>query len=86
MIFLKDMPGKLYVEMRPVKERNRELPNWGVSFVMTLWLEPHEREDPPVWRWHVRHIQSGAEGYFKSMATMLEFIEEKASVSPPSYP
>lgn len=55
-----------------------------VSFVIRLWLEPREVSAGPEWRWHVRHIQSGTEAYFREMTAVLRFIEDKADVPPPS--
>lgn len=51
---------------------------------MKLWLESGEHEGLPGWRWHVRHIQSGDEAYFRNIAAMLKFIEEKSGLIPPS--
>ena len=71
--------------MQPEKEKYiKEDSSWGVSFVMKLWLESGEHEGLPEWRWHVRHIQSGDEAYFRNMAAMLKFIEQKSSLLPPS--
>lgn len=54
-----------------------------VSFVIRLWLEPREASAQPEWRWHVRHIQSGTEAYFRDMSAMLRFIADQSEVPPP---
>lgn len=51
-----------------------------VSFVIRLWLEPREASALLEWRWHVRHIQSGTEAYFRDGGAMLRFIADKADV------
>lgn len=55
----------------------------GISFVMTVWLEPQKTEGPPEWRWHVRHIQSGEERHFRRLEAVLDYIGETANTNPP---
>ena len=56
----------------------------GVSFVMTLWLEPTETGGHPEWRWRVVEVRTGAQRYFRRLADLLAYVSEKAGVSPPS--
>lgn len=53
-----------------------------VSFVMRLWLEGG-RQESGQWRWHVHHVQSGEERYFRKLADVLAFVAEKAGVAGP---
>lgn len=52
------------------------------SFVMRLWLEATVRGCPE-WRWHVQHVQSGEQRYFRRLDDVLEFVAERAGVPPP---
>ena len=54
----------------------------GMSFVITLWLEPTEG-DQPEWRWRVTEMETGAQRYFRKLADMLAYVSERAGVSPP---
>ncbi len=54
------------------------------SFIMRLWLEPGGG-DSPDWRWHVRHVQSGQQGYFSSLPDVLKFVGDATHVPPPTY-
>lgn len=38
----------------------------------------------PEWRGRATHVQTGQEVYFRRLATLLSFVEEKAGVSPPT--
>ncbi|MBI4232997.1 MAG: hypothetical protein HY686_00990 [Chloroflexi bacterium] len=55
------------------------------SFIIRLWLEPHSSPPGPEWRWHVCHVQSGGEGHFRTLSSVLLFIEQKARVPGPQY-
>ncbi len=55
----------------------------GMSFVMTLWLEPRAVEAEPEWRWRVTHVQTGEQVYFRRVADVLAYISTKAGVSSP---
>ena len=55
----------------------------GMSFVMTLWLEPGAVEAKPEWRWRVIHAKTGEQVYFRRVADVLAYVSEKAGVSSP---
>lgn len=55
----------------------------GVSFVMTIWLEPQKAEAKPEWRWRVTHVQTGEQAYFRHLPDVLEYVSTKAGVPPP---
>ena len=55
----------------------------GVSFVMTVWLEPQRVEAKPEWRWRVTHTQSGEQAYFRNLADVLDYVSTKSGVPPP---
>jgi hypothetical protein len=50
---------------------------------MRLWLESREPQ-PTEWRWHVTHIQSGSEKYFRSLDDVMEFVAACAGAPAPS--
>lgn len=54
------------------------------TFVARLWVEC-EPDQEPVWRGHVRHVQSSRECYFQNLDDMRGFLEEVSGVPcPPS--
>ncbi len=55
----------------------------GVSFVMTLWLEPTDSPGQPQWRWRVVDAQKNQQVYFSKLADVLAYVSEQAGVSPP---
>ncbi len=55
----------------------------GVSFVMTLWLEPTDSPGQPQWRWRVVEVATGEQHYFLWVANMLAYVSERAGVPPP---
>jgi hypothetical protein len=55
----------------------------GVSFVMTVWLEPQAVDAKPEWRWRVTHVQTGEQAYFRQLPDVLEYVSTRAGVSPP---
>lgn len=52
----------------------------GESFVARIWLERHSNGGP-LWRGHIRHIQSGEERHFGSLEEMREFVERPTGVA-----
>jgi hypothetical protein len=48
----------------------------AASFLVRLWLEPAEGDEPPVLRGYIRHVQSDAERYFTGTDAILEFIAD----------
>lgn len=46
----------------------------AVSFVARIWLERGQNGEP-IWRGHVKHVQSDEEGYFQSLGEMNQFLE-----------
>ena len=55
----------------------------GMSFVITLWLEPTEADDQPEWRWRVTDVETGAQRYFRKLPDLLAYVSERSGVSPP---
>lgn len=49
----------------------------AVSFVARIWLE-RSQNGGPVWRGHIRHVQSGKERHFGRVAEMCGFMERLA--------
>ncbi len=50
------------------------------SFVARIWLERGSNGEP-VWRGHVRHVQSSKDHYFQDLRVMCDFIEQVSGVS-----
>lgn len=46
----------------------------SVSFVARIWLE-QSQNGGPVWRGHIRHVQTGEERHFGRLAEMCGFME-----------
>ena len=46
-----------------------------MSFVARIWLEAGTNGDP-IWRGHVRHVQSNDEAYFQDLGTLNEFLAQ----------
>lgn len=46
----------------------------AASFVARIWLESRPNAQPR-WRGHIRHVQSGEEGYFQRLQEMQAFLE-----------
>jgi hypothetical protein len=57
-------------------------PTDRVSFVLRLWLEA-DTEGPSRWSWRVHHVQTGEDGYFRSLGSVLDFVAERAGLSAP---
>lgn len=49
------------------------------SFVTRIWLE-RAHNGAPVWRGHIRHVQSPEECYFKHLREMLDFMEHTSGL------
>ncbi|MFQ5595158.1 MAG: hypothetical protein ACE5HA_13510 [Anaerolineae bacterium] len=47
------------------------------SFLLRLWLEPADGDEPPALRGYIRHVQSDAERYITGTDAILAFIEDK---------
>jgi hypothetical protein len=58
---------------------NKHVP---MSFVARIWLEVGTNGDP-IWRGHVRHIQSNEEAYFQELGTLNEFMARVSGVTGP---
>ncbi len=54
----------------------------SVSFVARIWLEAGTNGDP-IWRGHVRHVQSNDETYFQDLKTLNEFLALVSGVTGP---
>ncbi len=52
------------------------------SFIARIWLERGPSGNP-LWRGHVRHVQSKEETYFQDLGEMSEFLERVSGVSGP---
>lgn len=48
----------------------------AASFLLRLWMEPANGDEPPALRGYIRHVQSDAERYFTGVEAFLAFIEE----------
>ena len=57
-------------------------PTEQVSFVMRLWLET-DRRGAYQWSWRVHHVQTGEDGYFRNLDSVLGFVAERAGLSAP---
>jgi len=54
----------------------------SVSFVARIWLEAKTNGDP-IWRGHVRHVQSNDEAHFQDLKTLNEFLAQVSGVVGP---
>ena len=55
----------------------------SMSFVARIWLEQGTNGDP-IWRGHVRHVQSNEEAYFQNLGAMNEFLARVSGVTGPA--
>ena len=55
----------------------------SMSFVARIWLEAATNGDP-IWRGHVRHVQSKEETYFQDLMQMSEFLAQVSRVAGPA--
>lgn len=53
------------------------------SFVIRLWLEARDLPADPVWRFEVRHVQTGQQIHCRALADVLAFVERRAGVPRP---
>ncbi len=53
------------------------------SFVARIWLERGSNGDP-IWRGHIKHVQSQQEVYFQDLETMSNFLERVSGVTGPA--
>lgn len=49
------------------------------SFVARIWLE-RDSNGEPVWRGHIRHVQSAQHSYFQDLAQMGGFMEHVTGI------
>ncbi len=56
---------------------------FGVSFVLTVWLESQEIEADPVWSWRVTHVQTGKLAYTRLLDEVLAFINNQSGLPAP---
>jgi|ETN01SMinimDraft_4_1059930.scaffolds.fasta_scaffold06171_4 hypothetical protein len=56
---------------------------FGVSFVLTVWLESQEVEADPVWSWRVTHVQTGKLAYTRRLDDVLAFINSQSGLAAP---
>jgi hypothetical protein len=59
-----------------------EIKQVSMSFVARIWLEAGTDENP-IWRGHVRHVQSNDEAYFQDLTTLNEFLAQVSGVTGP---
>ncbi len=52
------------------------------SFVARIWLE-REANGDPIWRGHIRHVQSERDAYFQNLGEMSDFLERVSRVPGP---
>lgn len=55
-------------------------PEEMISFVARIWVERGPNGDP-VWRGHVRHVQSGEERHFSRLSELCVFMEGLAGAN-----
>jgi hypothetical protein len=67
-----------------MEKKSSEMENKQVSmsFVARIWLEA-ETNGAPIWRGHVRHVQSNDEAYFQDLKTLNEFLAQVSGVTGP---
>ena len=56
---------------------------FGVSFVLTVWLESQDIEADPVWSWRVTHVQTGKLAYTRQLDDVLAFINSQSGLPAP---
>lgn len=52
----------------------------AVSFVASIWLESEPNGDAR-WRGHVKHVQSGRDGFFDDLGALGAFVEGVSGLS-----
>ena len=62
------------------KSSDMENKQASMSFVARIWLEAGTNGDP-IWRGHVRHVQSNDEAYFQDLGTLNEFLVRVSGVT-----
>ena len=67
------------MENKPDAMENKQV---SMSFVARIWLEAGTDGDP-IWRGHVRHVQSNDEAYFQDLKTLNEFLAQVSGVTGP---
>jgi len=64
---------------KPEATENKQV---SMSFVARIWLEAGT-DEVPIWRGHVRHVQSNDEAYFQDLGTLNEFLAQVSGVTGP---
>ena len=72
-------PGQDAMENESGAMENKKV---SMSFVARIWLEAGTNGDP-IWRGHVRHVQSNDETYFQDLGTLNEFLTRVSGVTGP---
>jgi len=54
----------------------------ATSFVARIWIESGTNGDP-IWRGHVRHVQSNDEAFFLDLKGLNEFLTQVSGVTGP---
>jgi len=67
------------MENKPGAVENKQV---SISFVARIWLEAETNGDP-IWRGHVRHVQSNDEAHFQDLKTLNEFLAQVSGVGGP---
>ena len=67
----------------PRRRREAAARGFGVSFVMTVWLESQEAGAEPVWSWRVTHVQTGELAYTRRFNDVLAFITNQSGLPAP---
>jgi len=70
-------------QSEPRRRKEAGARGFGVSFVMTLWLEPQSVAADPVWRWRVTHVQTDEQNYFDRLDDVLTFIAIQSGLPAP---
>lgn len=60
-----------------------EEPHILCSFVARFWLE-RESLRIPIWRGHIRHVQSDQHIHFQNLKELSDFVEQVSGITSPS--
>ena len=75
--------GSQVSQSGPRRSKEAGSRGFGVSFVLTVWLESQEVEADPVWSWRVTHVQTGKLAYTRRLDDVLAFINSQSGLAAP---
>jgi hypothetical protein len=70
-------------QVEPKRSKEAGPRGFGVSFVLTVWLESQDIEADPVWSWRVTHVQTGKLAYTRRLDDVLAFINSQSGLPAP---